>query len=172
MGWGSYVPSVNHLLFLLNVCTAFDNKIFWARSFWESPNNKVLISLRKLCWCKKWKRTVLCSIYKWHFKRKWEASSMIYSQTHFESFIILHRNISYFSELQVLRNLEYKILDILSPTKKWPGIFRSTTFLLRLILNISYVLIFLLSLSRLFQRFMTDGMNEDWYNDKRHLGTV
>jgi hypothetical protein len=53
MEWGRYVPSMNHLLFLLNVCTAFDNKIVWARSFWESPNNKVLISLRKLCWCKK-----------------------------------------------------------------------------------------------------------------------
>jgi hypothetical protein len=164
MGWGSYVPSVNRLLFLMNVCTAFDNKIFW-----KSPNNNVLISLRKFWWCKKLKRTVLCPIYKWQFKRKWEASSLIYPQTHLESFILLHRNRSYFSELQLLRNLEYKILDILSPTKKWPGIFGSTTFLLRLILNISYVLV---SLSRLFQRFMTDGMNEEWYNDKRHLGTV
>ena len=68
--------------------------------------------------------------------------------------------------------IEYKILDILSPTKKWPGIFGSKTFLLRLIINISYVLVFLVSLSRLFQRFMTDVMNTDWYYDKRHLGTV
>jgi hypothetical protein len=156
MGGGSYVPSVNRLLFLINVCTAFDNNIFWDRSFWESPNNNVLISLRNLWWCKKWKRTVLCSIYKWPFKRKWEASSLIYPQTHLESFIILHRNRSYFSELQLLRNLEYKILDMLSPTKKWPGFFGSTTFLLWLILNISYVLVFLVSLSRLFQRYMTD----------------
>jgi hypothetical protein len=33
--WGSgYVPSVNRLLFLLNVCTAFDNKLIPAWSFW------------------------------------------------------------------------------------------------------------------------------------------
>jgi hypothetical protein len=52
-------PSVNCLLFLMNVCTAFDNKMFWAWSFWESPNTKyVLISLRKLWWCKKLKRTI------------------------------------------------------------------------------------------------------------------
>jgi hypothetical protein len=72
--------------------------------FWESPNNNVLISLRILWWCKKWKWTVLCSIYKWQFKRKWEVSSLIYPQTHLESFIILHRNRSYFNELQLLRN--------------------------------------------------------------------
>jgi hypothetical protein len=41
-----------------------------------------------------------------------------------------------------------------------------------LILKVSNVLVFLVSLSRLFQRFMTDRMNEDWYNDKRHLVTV
>jgi hypothetical protein len=70
-------------------------------------------------------QNVLCSIYKWQFKRKWEVSSLIYPQTNLESFIILHRKRSYFSELQLLRNLEYKILDILSPTKKWPGIFGS-----------------------------------------------
>ena len=129
MGWGGgYVPSVNRLLFLMNVCTAFDNNIFWARFFWESPNNNVLISLRKLWWCKKWKRTVLCSIYKWQFKRKWEVSSLIYPQTNIKSFIILHRKRSYFSELQLLRNLEYKILDILSPTKKWPGILGSSLY--------------------------------------------
>jgi hypothetical protein len=52
---------------------------------------------------------------------------------------------------------------MVSPTKKWPGIFGSTTFLLRLILKISYVLVFLVSLSKLFQRIMTDRMNEDWY---------
>jgi hypothetical protein len=60
--------SVNRLLFLMNVCTAFVNKIFWAWLFWESPNSKVLTSLWKLWWCKKIKRTVLCSIYKWQFK--------------------------------------------------------------------------------------------------------
>ena len=127
---------------------------YFEPGLFESPNNNVLISLRKLWWCKKWKRTVLCSIYMWQFNRKWEASPLIYPQTHLESFIILHRNRSYFSVLQLLRNLEYKILDILSPTKKWPGSYGSTTFLLRLILSISYVLVFLVSLSRLFQRFM------------------
>jgi hypothetical protein len=60
----------------MNVCTAFDNKIFRARSFWESVNNKVLISLRKLWWCKKLMRTVLCSLYKQHFNTKWEASPL------------------------------------------------------------------------------------------------
>jgi len=127
---GGYVPSVNRLLFLMNVCTAFDNKIFWAWSFWESPNNKVLISLRKLWWCKKLKRTVLFSIYKRQFKRKWEASSLINPQTHLESVIILDRNRSYLSELQLRRNLAYKILGLLSATKKWPGILASTTLLL------------------------------------------
>jgi len=40
----------------------------------------------------------------------------------------------------------------------------------KLDLNISNVLVFLVLLSRLFQRFMTDGMNKDWYiNDKQHL---
>jgi hypothetical protein len=156
----------------MNVCTAFDNIIFWAWFFWESPNSKDLISLRKLRWCKKLKRTVLCLIYKRQFKRKWEASSLVNPQTHLESVIILDRNRSYLSELQLRRNLAYKILCRLSPTKKWPWILASTTLLLRLILNESDVLVFLVSLSRLFQRFMTDGMNEDWYNDKRHLGTA
>jgi hypothetical protein len=41
-----YVPSVNRLLFLINVCSALDNIIFLAWSFWESTNNKVQISLR------------------------------------------------------------------------------------------------------------------------------
>jgi len=36
----------------MNVCTAFDNIIFWAWFFLESPNSKVLISLWKLWWCK------------------------------------------------------------------------------------------------------------------------
>ena len=59
-------------------CPAFDKKVIYlAWSFWESPNNKILISLRKLWWCKIFKRTVLCSIYKRQFKRKWEASSLI-----------------------------------------------------------------------------------------------
>jgi hypothetical protein len=42
MGGESYVPSVIRLLFLMNVGTAFDNKIFWAWLFGESPNSKVL----------------------------------------------------------------------------------------------------------------------------------
>jgi hypothetical protein len=54
----------------MNVGTAFDNKIFWAWLFGESPNSKVLTFLRKLWWCGKFKRTVLCSIYKWQFERK------------------------------------------------------------------------------------------------------
>ena len=83
MGDGSYVTSVFRLLFLMNVGTAFDNNIFWAWLFGESPNSKVLTSLRKF------KRTVLCSIYKWQFKRKWEASSLVNPQTHLESVIIL-----------------------------------------------------------------------------------
>ena len=37
-----------------------------------------------------------------------------------------------------------------------------------MILKVSNFLVLLESLSRLFQRFMTDGRNEDWYNDKRH----
>ena len=159
----------------MNVCTAFDCKIFWAWSFWESPNNKVPISCRKLWWwCKKLKRIVLCSIYKRQFKKKWEVSSLIYPQTHLQFVIILDRNRSYLSELQLVlrRNLAYKTLGLLSPTKKWAGILASTTLRLRLILKVSNVLVFLVSLSRLFQRFMTDGMNGDWYNDKRHLGTV
>ena len=110
--------------------------------------------------------------YKRQFKRKWERSSLIYPQTHLESVIILDQNRSYLSELQLRRNLAYKTLGLLSPTKKWAGILASTTLRLRLILKVSNVLVFLVSLSRLFQRFMTDGMNEDWYNDKRHLGTV
>jgi hypothetical protein len=112
----------------MNVCTAFDSKIFWAWSFWESPNNKVPISFRKLWWCKKLKRIVLCSIHKRQFKRKWEASSLIYPQTHLESvIIILDRNRSYLSELQLWRNLAYKTLGLLSPTKKWncwPSLFK------------------------------------------------
>ena len=31
--------------FVMNVCTAFDDKICCACSSWESPNNKVLVSL-------------------------------------------------------------------------------------------------------------------------------
>lgn len=42
-------------------------------------------------------------------------------------------------------------------------------FLLTVILN---VLVFLVPLSRLFQRFMTYGMNGDRYNDKRHFETA
>jgi hypothetical protein len=98
------------------------------------------------------------SIYKRQFKRKWEASSLVNPQAQLESVIILNRNRSYLSELQLRRNLAYKILCRLSPTKKWPWILTSTTLLLRLILNESDVLV---SLSRPFQRFMTDGMNED-----------
>ena len=103
----------------MNVCTAFDNIIFWAWFFWESPNSKDLISLRKLRWCKKLKRTVLCLIYKRQFKRKWEASSLVNPQTHLESVIILDRNRSYLSELQLRGNLAYTILGSLYPTKKW-----------------------------------------------------
>ena len=44
-GGGSHIPSVNRLLFLMNVYTAFDNNIFWARFFLESPNSPVLISV-------------------------------------------------------------------------------------------------------------------------------
>ena len=62
-------------------------------------------------------KNVLCSIYKRQFKRKWEASSLIYPQTHLESVIILDRNRSYLSELQLRRNLAYKTLGLLSPTK-------------------------------------------------------
>ena len=70
MGGGSYVPSVIRLLFLMNAGTGFDNKICWAWLFGESLNSKVLTFLRKLWWCRKFKRNVLCSIYKWQFKRK------------------------------------------------------------------------------------------------------
>jgi hypothetical protein len=58
-----------------------------------------------------------------------------------------------------------------SPTKKWPGILAVATFLLMLILSVSYVLVYRVSLSRLFQSFVSDGMNKEWYNDKWHLGT-
>jgi hypothetical protein len=77
----SYLPLVNGLLFLMNICTAFDNKYFELCDI-ESLNSKVLISLRKLQRCKKLKRTVLCSIYKGQFKRKWEASSLVNPQIH------------------------------------------------------------------------------------------
>jgi hypothetical protein len=59
-------------------------------------------------------RIVLCSIYKRQFKRKWERSSLIYPQTHLESIIILDRNRSYLSELQLRRNLAYKTLGVLT----------------------------------------------------------
>ena len=39
-------------------------------------------------------------------------------QTHLETVIILDRNRSYLSKLQLRRNLAYKILCRLSPTKK------------------------------------------------------
>ena len=84
---------------------------YFEPGLFESPNNKVPISFRKLWWCKKLKRIVLCSIYKRQFKRKWEASSLIYPQTHLESVIILDRNRSYLTELQLRRNLAYKTLD-------------------------------------------------------------
>jgi len=104
---GSYVPSVNHLLFLMNVCTAFESNIFWAWSFWESPNNNVLISLRKL-WCfKKLKRTVLCSIYKRQLKKVVSVHPDKSTNTS-RIRIILDRNRSYFRELQLRRNLAYK----------------------------------------------------------------
>jgi hypothetical protein len=67
------------------------------------------------------------------FKRKWEASSLVNPQTHLESVVILDRNRSYLSELQLRRYLAYKILCRLSPTKKWPWILASTTLLLRVI---------------------------------------
>ena len=114
---GGYVPSVNRLLFLMNVCTAFDYNISWAWFFLESPNSKALRSVRKLWWCKKLKRSVLCWIYKRQFKRKLEASSLVNPQTHLESVIILDRNRSYFSELQLRRNLAYKILCRLKLSK-------------------------------------------------------
>ena len=135
------------------------------------------ISLWKLWWCQNLKRTFLCSIYKQKFKRKWEASSLInlhmYKQLHISNLfiIILDRNRSYIRKLQLRHIIAYKILDLLSQkaTKKCPGILASTTFLLRMILNISNVPV---SLSGLFQRFMTDRMNKDWYNNKWHLGIV
>jgi hypothetical protein len=64
------------------ITTAFGNNIFRVWSFWKSPNNTVLISLRKLWWCNKLSRTVLCSLYKRHFNRKWKESSLINPQTH------------------------------------------------------------------------------------------
>ena len=134
--------SVNRLLFWMNVCTAFDNSIFWAWFIWESPNSKVLIYLKKLWWLKKLKITVLCSIYKRQFKRKWEAFSLVNPQTHLESVIILDRNRSYLSELQLRRNVAYTIVCRLSPTKKWAGILASTTLLLMLILN-EYIYFFI-----------------------------
>ena len=143
MGSGSYVPSVIRLLFLMHVGTAFDNKICWAWLFGESPNSKVLTFLRKLWWCRKFKRTVICSIYKWQFKRKWEVSSLVNPQIHLESVIILDWNRSYISELQLRCNLAYTIEGRLSPTKKWPRILASTTLLLMLILKKSNVLVFL-----------------------------
>jgi hypothetical protein len=79
-------------------------------------------------------------IYKRLFKRKWQASSLINPQTHLESVIILDRNISYLSQLQLLGNLAYKMLGLLShATKKWPGILASTTLLLRLTLRQSWI---------------------------------
>jgi hypothetical protein len=83
---------------------------------------------------------------------------LIYPQTHLESVFILDRNISFFSELQSPRNFGYKVLDRLSPTTKCPEILTSTTFLL--VTNVSNVLVFLVWLSRLFQRFMTDFILE------------
>jgi hypothetical protein len=62
--------------------------------------------------------------------RKWEASSLLNPQTHLESVIILDRNRSYFSKVQLRRNFAYKILGLLSATKKWPWILASTTLLL------------------------------------------
>ena len=59
-----------------------------------------------------------CSIYMRQFKRKWEASSLVNPQTHLESVVILDRNRSYLNELQLRRNLAYKILCRLSLTKK------------------------------------------------------
>ena len=136
MGWG-YVPSVNHLLFLMNVCTAFDSKIFWARSFWESPSKKVLISLRKLWWCKKLNGTVLCSMCKRQFKRKWETSSLINLQSHLEFVIILDRNRSYLSD--VILHIKYWVFY---PQLSHDRNFSQYNFTCRLILNVSNVLVF------------------------------
>jgi hypothetical protein len=151
--------------------SAFDSKYFEPDLF-ESFQITKFQYLSENCDGAKNQRELSFVRYKRQFKRKWERSSLIYPQTHLESVIILDQNRSYLSELQLRRNLAYKTLGLLSPTKKWAGILASTTLRLRLILKVSNVLVFLVSLSRLFQRFMTDGMNEDWYNDKRHLGTV
>jgi hypothetical protein len=58
---------------------------------------------------KKLKRTVLCSMYYQHFKRKWEASSLTNPQTHLESVIIFDRNRSYYSKLQSGADLDISI---------------------------------------------------------------
>jgi hypothetical protein len=155
----------------MNVCTAFDSKYFEPALF-ESFQITKFQYLSENCDGAKHQRELSFVRYKRQFKRKWDGSSLIYPQTHLESVITLDQNRSYLSELQLRRNFAYKTLGLLSPTKKWAGILASTTLRLRLILKASNVLVFLVSLSRLFQRFMADGMNEDWYNDKRHLGTV
>ena len=84
----------------------------------------------------KLKRTAICSIYQRQFKRKWEASSLIYPQTHLESVIdvfILDRDRSNIWEIQLRHNLAYEILDLLFLAKKCPAILASTTYLLSLI---------------------------------------
>jgi hypothetical protein len=47
-----------------------------------------------------------------------KSKKKCYPQTHLESVIILDRNRSYLSELQLRRNLVYNTLGLLSPTKK------------------------------------------------------
>jgi hypothetical protein len=132
----------------------------------ESPNGKVLLSLWKSWWCKQMKKNFLLFEIKATVHEKVEG--VLPGKSTNTSQIILDRNRSYLSELQLRRNLAYTILCRLSPTKKWAGIVASTALLLRLILNESDVLVFLVSLSRLFKRFMTDGMSEDWHSDNNN----
>jgi hypothetical protein len=135
----------------MNVCTAFDNSIFWAWFIWESPNSKVLIYLQKLWWLKKLKITVLCSTSgSWCYqlpcsKQKWlhcPKMSLIVIPIFVHP--VCHKSLEQSRQRhQKYQNLAYKILGLLSPIKKWAGILASTTLRLRLILKVSHVLVFL-----------------------------
>ena len=133
MGGGRYVPSVNHLLFLLNVCTASDNNIFWSCFFWESLQIVKFYYLSEYCGGAN--NSVL---YTTDSSRESRSVLPCISTQH-ESVIILDRNISYLSELHIRRNLASKVLYHLSQTTKWPWILASATLLLRLMLNESNV---------------------------------
>ena len=85
----SYVPSVIRLLFLVKVGTAFDNKIFWAWLFGESPNSKVLTFSENYGGAENLRELSSVRYISGNSRGKWEASSLVNPQTHLESVIIL-----------------------------------------------------------------------------------